>query len=728
MTHVVEQDELLWRSLSAPLRSLLEATPAMVVVTDADGRPTFTNRAWEDFTGSRAADGPTWAERGAVHPDDFQRAARAWRRARAAGVGYDVEYRIRDRDGEYRWVDFRIRPVKEDAGTVVSWTSAAIDIDEHVRLREELQATNERLQVLAEAGLAIADAVDYDAALEGAARVLVPSFAAWCAVDILENGTVRRRLSLHAPEVGEEVARILGETPPTLDDPSDSLTGVLLSGEGIFLPQMPDDVSVFARSPDHLRAIEGLRPNSTIAVPLRAVGGRTLGALSVARVGSQPPFTRQDFATVLDVGRRLAAALDRSRLFTQVGRVLGNLRLLADAGLALSRSRELDEVLEEAARLLVPAYADWCTVDLLEGDQLRRASLAHGAEVDEAAAAALRRLSVRRDVLDDGTARIVATAEPLFLAAIPPDLRPGADGPAEYRAAAAALRPGSTIGVPLAAHDTVFGVLGLMRVEGREPFDDSDLALARELGRQLGGWLERGRLFSDLCRALSAKDEFFGFVSHEMKTPLTTVVGVADVLSRRYGELDEAQRQDAIALVRRDSLRLEQIIANMLTLARSERQTGEEPALVQHVIAGAVATHRQRHPLREVEVEVEPRLTPVLAPGGWIDRVVENLLSNAEKYSEPGAPIRIEAAPAVGTIEVRVLDRGRGISPEQMRDVFEPFFRANPNEAGVSGAGLGLTVCRRLVEQLGGEVWLGPREGGGTVAGFRLPVMDIPEE
>ncbi len=715
--------------INADLRQLAESIPAIVITAPEDPaqRP-FANRLWTEYTGIPLENVTQETIQRLIHREDAAHVLEAWERTNRAREPYEIQFRLRGLDGAYRWFSWRTQPLFDASQQYLGWITAGVEVDDQVRLREELEVTNEHLRVLADAGHAISDAIDSEAAIAAAGDVLVPSFAAWCAVDIVEDEAIVRKVALHSPEVDEGIARILRETPPLLDQPGDNITGVVLSGEGLLIPHMPSDLSIFARSPGHRAAIEGLRPNSSMAVPLRAVGGRTLGALSLVRAGDQPPFTEQDFATILELGRRLASALDRSRLFTQVARALGNLRLLADAGLVLSGSRELEEALDGATRLLVPGYADWCTVDLLEGDTVSRVSLVHSPQVDESAAAVLRKFEVKRADMDDIAARIVASGEPLFLPRIPADMAHIANRGPEYQQAAAALRGVSSIGVPLVAGDIVFGVLGLMRAVGREPFDESDLALARELGRQLGGWLERGRLFSDLRQALSAKDEFFGFVSHELKTPLTTVVGVSDVLSRRYAELDEAQRQDAVSLIRRDSLRLEQIIANMLTLARSERQTGDEPALVQHVIGNAVAIHRQRHPHRQVEIAVGSGLSPVLAPAGWIDRVVENLLSNAEKYSEPGTPIRLEAEQARGIVEVRVLDHGRGISEEQMRDVFEPFFRADPNEPGVSGVGLGLTVCRRLVERLGGEVWLGPREGGGTVAGFRLPVMDIPED
>ncbi len=717
-------------AMNADLRQLAESIPAIVITSPEDpAEAPFANTMWTEYTGVPLEDVTQEVMQRLIHKADAVSVLRAWEKANAARQPYEMEFRLRRHDGNYRWFAWRTQPLIDGAGVHMGWITAGVDIDEQVRLRDQLQVTNEHLQLLADAGQAIAGAVDYEAAVDAAASVLVPSFAAWCVVDIvISEGTLVRKAAVHSTVVDDAAALALRDSVPSLDDPTDHLTGVIRSGEGLFIPHLPADLSALRGSGEHLVGLADLKPNSWIAVPLRAVGGRTLGVLSLARVGDQPRFTDQDYATVSELGRRLAASLDRSRLFSQVTRALANLRMLADAGLALSESREIEEALQKATSIIVPSYADWCTVDLVDGDVIRRAALVHSEQIDAEMAESMRGVVAQRADVNDPVARVIESGEPLFLPAIPDDMSHLGSRSEEYRSAARALRGGSSIGVPLQAGERTFGVLGMMRVQGREAFDETDLALSRELGRQLGGWVERGRLFSDLRQALSAKDEFFGFVSHELKTPLTTVVGVSDVLSRRYTELEEDQRQDAISLIRRDSLRLEEIIANMLTLARSERQTGDEPALVQHVLGGALSMHRQRHPHREVETRVEAGLPPVLAPAGWIDRVVENLLSNAEKYSDNPTKIEVEAEQVGKLVEVRVLDRGRGISEEQMRDVFEPFFRADPNEPGVSGVGLGLTVCRRLIERLGGEVWLAQREGGGTVAGFRLPVMDIPEE
>lgn len=238
---------------------------------------------------------------------------------------------------------------------------------------------------------------------------------------------------------------------------------------------------------------------------------------------------------------------------------------------------------------------------------------------------------------------------------------------------------------------------------------------------------ETRQLLDDLQLANQAKDEFLGFVSHELKTPLTTVTGLSEVLVRRGESLGAIESQEAITTLHRDAVRLQGIIENMLTLARMERADMNEPVLIQRLAPGLIERHRQLFPEREVTLAAADDVLPVSAPPSWIEQLIENLVSNAEKYSPPGSPIDVAIAMDGGGVRVSVADRGAGVSPELSQRVFEPFFRANQNELSIPGLGLGLTVCKRMVERLGGEIWLEPREGGGSVAGFRLASLDAGE-
>jgi|GEM_PF-6362876 len=224
-----------------------------------------------------------------------------------------------------------------------------------------------------------------------------------------------------------------------------------------------------------------------------------------------------------------------------------------------------------------------------------------------------------------------------------------------------------------------------------------------------------------LQAALAAREDFIGFTTHELKTPLTVILGFADVLARRASELETETVADISRLLHQEARRLEEIIENMLQLARADTTTADEPALLHRCAEKVFNSRRWRieERPREFRVAGQPRL--VIAASGWLEHVIENLLSNAEKYSDPETAIELEVADEGSSVRVSVLDRGRGVSEDQAASLFEPFFRANPMEPGVPGIGLGLTVCRKLVARLGGEIWLRPRPGGGAEAGFRIP-------
>ena len=202
------------------------------------------------------------------------------------------------------------------------------------------------------------------------------------------------------------------------------------------------------------------------------------------------------------------------------------------------------------------------------------------------------------------------------------------------------------------------------------------------------------------------------------------MLGFADVLSRRASELESATIVEISGLLYREARRLEEIVENMLLLARAERGTSDEPVLPHRIVQTLLRSRRWRQPGRSTEVRIIGSPGLILAPPGWLEQVVENLVSNAEKYSEPETPIEVEVREEPESVRLTVMDRGRGVSEDEVVTLFEPFFRANPLEPGVPGIGLGLTVCRKLVARLGGQIWLRPRPGGGTEAGLRLPVSE----
>lgn len=232
---------------------------------------------------------------------------------------------------------------------------------------------------------------------------------------------------------------------------------------------------------------------------------------------------------------------------------------------------------------------------------------------------------------------------------------------------------------------------------------------------------------AEALRAANAvKDEFLGLVSHELRTPVTTIFGNARLLRDRGERLPADARESMIADIAHDSERLLGIIENMLLLTRLESgpQPELEPNVLAHVVGKAIQSFSRRHPGRKVTINAEPRHVIVEADRTYIELLVENLLGNAEKYSPQGTEIEVGVSARDGEAQVVVLDRGIGLSDVELGQIFAPFYRSEEAKRQANGIGIGLAVCKRVVEAQGGRMWVKPRSGGGSEFGFALPLVD----
>lgn len=233
-----------------------------------------------------------------------------------------------------------------------------------------------------------------------------------------------------------------------------------------------------------------------------------------------------------------------------------------------------------------------------------------------------------------------------------------------------------------------------------------------------------------LTEALAIKDEFLGLVSHELKTPVTTILGNAQVLQRHEDRLPADVRDGAVDDLVRESERLHAIIDNLLVLARvgAAQQDEPEPIVIGRVVDACVRHFRRKCPQRVFTVDNAAGQTLVSLDATIVEQILSNLLSNAAKYSPVDAPIHVRVAREQGVVGVHVLDSGPGIALEEREKVLEPFFRSRATSTAASGVGVGLTVCRRLVEAAGGQLSVGGGDGGGADIGFTLPELRFDDE
>jgi len=226
--------------------------------------------------------------------------------------------------------------------------------------------------------------------------------------------------------------------------------------------------------------------------------------------------------------------------------------------------------------------------------------------------------------------------------------------------------------------------------------------------------------------ANATKDEFVALVAHELRGPITTIAGNAEVLEKRAAMIDAASREAALRDIRSEADRLRRMIQDLLVLARLDRNVPiePEPLRIERVVDDVAARHRRAFPERDLLVTLADRLPLVSASPVYTDQVVSNLLANAEKYSPNDQPIVVAVDAEDRDIRVRVLDSGSGIPPEEMDQVFRAFYRSRSTAGRAEGFGIGLTVCRRLVEAQGGKIWASPRPEGGSEFGFTLPASE----
>jgi PAS domain S-box-containing protein len=226
------------------------------------------------------------------------------------------------------------------------------------------------------------------------------------------------------------------------------------------------------------------------------------------------------------------------------------------------------------------------------------------------------------------------------------------------------------------------------------------------------------------------RDRFIGVLSHELRTPVTSIFGGTQVLLTKGARLDDATRTDLLVDVAGEADRLQRIIENLLILARVERGADVlevSPVLLHRLIPSVISRERVQAGGSTISASVPSSLPLVAADEDSLSLVMRNLLSNAAKYAGPHANIEVTVTVDGPTeVSVRVFDDGPGLDADEAASLFDLYYRSEATRAA-PGSGIGLFVCRELVKAMGGRIWAQPRPEGGAEFGFTLPVwVDDP--
>jgi two-component system, OmpR family, sensor histidine kinase KdpD len=296
------------------------------------------------------------------------------------------------------------------------------------------------------------------------------------------------------------------------------------------------------------------------------------------------------------------------------------------------------------------------------------------------------------------------------------------------------LPASSALYVPLRDTRGKVGVLGVRPEDRRRFVDPAQRALFDLFATQVASALERARLADNAQRVQlqmqteRLRSSLLSSVSHDLRTPLAVITGAASALTQANPEVAPEVRHELSVTIHEEAQRLNRLVRNLLDMTKitsGAMKVAKEWQPLEEVVGAVLDRTEELLEGRRVEVRLPNDLPLVPIDAVLIEQVFINLLENAAKYTPKGTPLEISAQKEDDVVVVSVSDHGPGIPKEYLEDIFVKFYRL-PREGEGGGAGLGLAICRGIVETHGGKIWAENREGGGAVFRFTLPLGGTP--
>ena len=644
--------------------------------------------------------------------------------------------------------------------------------------------------ILADAGRILGSSLDSSATLRQIADLIVPAVADWCAIDLLDadGRLVPLALAHRDPQRARLVEELRTRYPADPDAPVGAYS-VARTGQAALIPVIDEErLAATARDQEQIDLLHDLQLRSWMCAPM-TVAGKVLGTIGFAAAESGRYFEARDVAFAIDLAARAGAAIENARAFQTADRFRQILDAVAEAVFVLEPATDVIQGINHGASALLGRSAHELAghrlVDLVEerGDALPRIIRSVREGRSEARTIPLHFLRegaspIPAEVL---LQRVDLPGEPPTTVAIARDVREREEVQGRLRRLAEAehARAAELNAVIRAMGDGVIvcgadGRTILSNPAGRQMFPEgaetsyaSILAQlhdpegdAPRLGTHAGPvvlrtrseperWIELAtypvadrttegdpggetilvlRDVTEQRQREAVRETFIGVLSHELRTPITTIFGGARVLSREDSGLDEATRREILDDVAEEAERLKRLVEDVVALNRfgeADTDLGREPVLLQRIVPRVLASEEERWPGVVFTIEMAAGLPTVMADPTYLEQVVRNLLANAAKYGGQGTAVDVvvEYRAESDEVAVCVRDDGPGIELHEAERLFDLFYRSPNTATATTGAGIGLFVCARLVRAMGGRVWARPLPAGGAEFGFALRVM-----
>jgi len=467
---------------------------------------------------------------------------------------------------------------------------------------------------------------------------------------------------------------------------------------------------------------------SLVGVPLVAKG-KTIGAL-VLSSSKHRVFSKDDIDVLSSIGNQIGVAVDNARLYSELTKHHSTLKILFEIDRVVSQSLDLDEIFRESlAKTIEVTETDAGGIYLLEEDG-ETLSLKSHMGLSQDLVVIFSKIKVGQGV--SGTA--VKTGKPVTI-----DI-------AEYpnpELLAPLIKEGivSIASVPLVIKGKVIGAISLSYKKPRS-FSQESLELLFSIGSQIGVAIENARLYQESKAALEKlqaayeelksldrmKSEFLSNVSHELKTPLVSIRGYSELIyDGKLGAVPEAQKK-ALEATLRNTDRLTRLINSLLFLSvqrigKPEIKMVPKPQNMDEIITASIADMRVQAERKNISIEKD--VPPHLMVMGDKDRLMEvflNLIDNAVKFSYHGGKIDIKAWEEEDNVHVIVKDTGIGIPENVLPFLFQRFYQADASiTRKYGGTGLGLYICKSIVDAHKGKIWIESKAGIGTTVHVLLP-------